>query len=422
MGASQNSDLHELKITERPPRTWTQTLNAICAGLVFVTSAVLINSFQLVVLLPLRVIPLQATQNLYDEGVRYSKGAFASLINLMNQWFAPTQLKITFEREGQGKVSEEDIERFVERDGSGKISFLRLPQKSVITSNHQVYSDWWYIWGLTYYMGTHKDVFIVLKKSLKWVPIIGPGMQIFRFIFLARSWAHDKLILSRKLAKLGRQAELQDKPFTFILFPEGTLVSKDTKPISKKYAEKIGISDLSNLLLPRSTGLLYSLRSLAPRMPSLKLIDITMVYPGVPPMGYGQSWYTLRSIFCDRVPPPVVNMHIRIFDVSQEVPIGDISGTNPKTIPNGSARDTVEIDVPEYEREAFDLWLRKLWTDKDEFITKFHATESDVLARRATIDIPLALKSDREIPNAFCFFVPTVAVFLWAKLAGLVWH
>jgi len=139
-------------------------------------------------------------------------------------------------------------------------------------------------------------------------------------------------------------------------------------------------------------------------------------------MGYGQSWYTLRSIFCDRVPPPVVNMHIRIFDVSQEVPIGDISGTNPKAEPNGSARDTVEIDVPEHEREVFDLWVRKLWTDKDEFITRFHATESGVLARRTTIDIPLGLKSAREIPNAFCFFVPTVAVFLWAKLAGLVWH
>ena len=63
-------------------------------------------------------------------------------------------------------------------------------------------------------MGTHKDVFIVLKKSLKWVPILGwvsanqyapqavpmrtqmkarsslsQGMQFYTFIFLARSWA-----------------------------------------------------------------------------------------------------------------------------------------------------------------------------------------------------------------------------------------
>ena len=34
------------------------------------------------------------------------------------------------------------------------------------------------------------------------------------------------------------------------------------------------------MLLPRSTGLHYSLRSLAPRIPSLQLVDITMSYPG----------------------------------------------------------------------------------------------------------------------------------------------
>lgn len=39
-------------------------------------------------------------------------------------------------------------------------------------------------------------------------------------------------------------------------------------------------SDLKNILLPRSTGLHYSLRSLAPRIPDLRLLDLTVVYPG----------------------------------------------------------------------------------------------------------------------------------------------
>lgn len=34
---------------------------------------------------------------------------------------------------------------------------------------------------------------------------------------------------------------MQDTPLTLILYPEGTLVSKDTRPISKKYADKLGI-------------------------------------------------------------------------------------------------------------------------------------------------------------------------------------
>lgn len=66
-------------------------------------------------------------------------------------------------------------------------------------------------------------------------------MQFFNFIFLARSWASDRQQLARDLASLGREAERESKPFCFILYPEGTLVSKDTRPKSKKYAEKMGI-------------------------------------------------------------------------------------------------------------------------------------------------------------------------------------
>lgn len=40
---------------------------------------------------------------------------------------------------------------------------------------------------------------------------------------------------------------------------------------------------MTHTLLPRSTGLHYSLRSLAPRIQSLQLLDITMAYPGKSP-------------------------------------------------------------------------------------------------------------------------------------------
>jgi lysocardiolipin and lysophospholipid acyltransferase len=66
-------------------------------------------------------------------------------------------------------------------------------------------------------------------------------MQFFNFIFLARSWASDRVYLVKQLALLGRRAQLHNTPLTFILYPEGTLVSPDTRPISKKYADKLGI-------------------------------------------------------------------------------------------------------------------------------------------------------------------------------------
>lgn len=43
-----------------------------------------------------------------------------------------------------------------------------------------------------------------------------------------------------------------------------------------------GQEDLENLLLPRSTGTLFVLRSLASRMPDCAFYDLTIGYPGVP--------------------------------------------------------------------------------------------------------------------------------------------
>jgi len=66
-------------------------------------------------------------------------------------------------------------------------------------------------------------------------------MQLFNFIFLSRSWASDRVRLASDLATLGRRAEDEDNPLCLILYPEGTLVSHATRPISKKFADKMGI-------------------------------------------------------------------------------------------------------------------------------------------------------------------------------------
>ena len=108
-------------------------------------------------------------------------------------------------------------------------------------------------------------------------------MQFFRFIFLERSWASDKGPLAKELARVGKRSEKADQPLALIVFPEGTLVSKDTRPISKKFADKIGVSDNKYTLLPRSTGMLHALRSLSPRVPDLHVLDVTIAYPGACP-------------------------------------------------------------------------------------------------------------------------------------------
>jgi hypothetical protein len=187
---------------------------------------------------------------------------------------------------------------------------------------------------------------------------------------------------------------------------------------------------MNHILLPRSTGLLFSLRSLAPRVPALRLIDVTMVYPGkcptpelstenlmldagVPPKGYGQSYYTLRSIFCDRIPPPAIHIHLRMFDVASEVPIGPISPTD-----DGLRQE--EVELPEEEKSRFDLWLRELWQDKDQLISKFHETGNFGLEstkyENLNVEIPLELRRKRDTLDAFCFCGPVVVGYIWAKL------
>src|ERR1700722_8858835 len=193
--------------------------------------------------------------------------------------------------------------------------------------------------------------------------------------------------------------------------------------------------DLAHILLPRSTGLFYSLRSLAPRVPTLRLIDVTMVYPGkvpvsklntgkvtsnigVPPKGYGQSYYTLRSIFCDRIPPPAIHIHLRIFDVASEVPIG-----SSKDSPIDSARSRRtqpdDIEFSEEERTRFDLWLRELWQDKDQLISRFHETGTFVSEttkfENSDVVIPMELRRKRDFLDAFCFCGPAIAGYIWAK-------
>lgn len=175
---------------------------------------------------------------------------------------------------------------------------------------------------------------------------------------------------------------------------------------------------MTNMLLPRATGLQYSLRTLSPRMPTLQLVDITVAYPGIPgpPLGYGQSYYTLRSIFLDRVPPPAVHMHIRIFDVKRDVPIGDVSASNPAALPpSAGVADAVEIAVPEHESKHFEEWLRALWREKDEFMNTY-LTKGSFTPGRKPVEIPLRLRTVREYLDAYCFFGPALAYYVWSKL------
>lgn len=72
---------HPLPIYLRPARTWAQTLNGVFFLLLFVPGCFMVHGFQLLFVLPLKLVPGPRSRRLYDEGIRYSKGAFAALLS-----------------------------------------------------------------------------------------------------------------------------------------------------------------------------------------------------------------------------------------------------------------------------------------------------------------------------------------------------
>ena len=59
---------------------------------------------------------------------------------LMCQWFAPTKLVVTFETQGMGRFTPEEIDLCLLKDSHGNPVALNLPTKFVLIANHQVCS------------------------------------------------------------------------------------------------------------------------------------------------------------------------------------------------------------------------------------------------------------------------------------------
>lgn len=80
MTANAGSELHMQPISSRPRRAWWQVAHGLTFILVFFFACMMIHGSQLAFLLPLKLIPHPAARTAYYRGVRYSKGAFGSLL------------------------------------------------------------------------------------------------------------------------------------------------------------------------------------------------------------------------------------------------------------------------------------------------------------------------------------------------------
>lgn len=170
------------------------------------------------------------------------------------------------------------------------------------------------------------------------------------------------------------------------------------------------VEDLSYTLLPRSTGLFFALRTLAPCVPTLSLLDLTVGYPDVPlpPSSYPEDHYDL-SLWTKNVPPPSLHFHLRAYTLAQ-IPLGDLER---------------EGEATEEENLAFDGWLRERWVEKDELMRAFYRDgEFCKGAKESRVEWKVELRNWWENAEAFSYGVPILALwwfvpFAWSILAAL---
>ncbi|KAI7084848.1 acyltransferase-domain-containing protein [Hortaea werneckii] len=283
----------------------------------------------------------------YDGYMAWTKESFAVLMTTITQWWSPTVIRVGGDESMKGQL-------YVMDDGTLKCNF---PHRLVLMANHQLYTDWMYLWWIAYTNKMHGRIYIILKESLKNLPIFGWGAQFYNFIFLSRKWETDRYRFKRALNHLKNPQD----PMWLLIFPEGTNLSAVTREKSKAWSNKTGIQDMKHQLLPRTTGLQFCLQEL--KQTTNWLYDCTIAYEGVPKGMYGQDIFTLRSSFFEGRPPKSVNMYWRRFRISE---------------------------IPVDNDQAFARWLNNRWREKDyilEYFYKYsHFPEMDPVAALAAAE------------------------------------
>lgn len=204
-----------------------------------------------------------------------TKQHFSLLIITMQQWWMPIKVRISWDKDLRGQIRQT-------KEGRLETDF---PERMVLIANHQIYTDWLYLWWIAYTAKMHGHIYIILKQSLKYIPLLGQAMQFYSFIFMSRKWDADKPRLKHRLQQLNLRhrapnGELQLNPMWLLIFPEGTNSSDNGRRRSAAWAAKQGIQDMQHMLLPRSTGLMYCLQELKDTVEYI--YDCTVAYEGVP--------------------------------------------------------------------------------------------------------------------------------------------
>ena len=390
----------------------------------FITPLFILGCLSIVVTQFLTLLIFRTNPDVKQAIINNTKNHFVILLTYITTIVNPCEIELT--------IDESTVPNFdhFTVDGSNNLHTMFQPN-SILISNHQIYTDWLFLWFLTYTSKFGNSVFIILKDLSK-IPVLGYGMKNYNFLFLSRKWEKDKIVLTNQLLEIDANARglgpangvelvsTTEKEFTkwpqgsntnkiwpyeLILFPEGTVPSDRTTKKSAEFTASRGLPPLKHVLLPRVRGLFLALKKLKN---SVEIVyDITTAYSGLTEDQYGEIEYSLKNFYVKGYGPPKINYYIR--------------GWKLKDIPLG--KDVADIDnIPEEDLKKFEDWLLKIWYDKDRLMNNYYkfgnwdGTEEPKYKTKSIIG-GFKLRNQFEI---FLPFLVTIATILFLRIAYIL--
>lgn len=150
--------------------------------------------------------------------------------------------------------------------------------------------------------------------------------------------------------------------------------------------------------------------------------DYTIGYPGVPAGGYGQDYYTLRSVFVLAISPPEIHINCTVTRLTAGSRGADegatASGGDPPPLgqlpPSAAQSGEDAYEATPEEKAAFDTWLRARWERKDRMLDRFYRDGDFVGGAYKlglpsdAVEVPVQLLHPRELLDVFVWFIPLI--------------
>ncbi|KAL1915644.1 uncharacterized protein VTP21DRAFT_6403 [Calcarisporiella thermophila] len=319
-----------------PSNSLHRAARAFTFLLLFAGVSFLINISQSIGYCVLRPISYPA----YRTYIHESQAVFTILMLLLVDYFSPVTMIVT---------GDESVKNMVVKD-RGDSKQLRLPEKAIVISNHQIYLDWMYLWFFAYFADAHATLKIILKDSLRTVPIFGWGMQFFDFIFIRRNWTADRVSLEQHLTRL------KNSKFWLMIFPEGTVLSQGTRQASHLFSKKMDLALAWNhCLIPRTTGLKFCADHL-----KYDILDFTVAYEGLKGDEIPECVFPLVDTLVGTSNRPLRRIHVHI----RHIPLTEFYPKAEGVSPSG--------EKGEVETAVFTQKLLEVWGEKEEMLKHFY--------------------------------------------------